>query len=100
MPPSDIVPDYRKLGRILYVMRATHVLLILAPCAIAANQPTSNYVIPANTTVAAMAVDAAGNTYLTGSTTSTTFFLRPRARFKPSSAAGFARFSRTPEEAR
>ena len=54
-------------------MRVTPVLLFLAPCAIAANQPTFTYAVPANTTVAAMAVDAAGNTYLTGSTTSTRF---------------------------
>jgi uncharacterized protein (TIGR03437 family) len=54
-------------------MRATPVLLLLVPCAIAANQPTFTYAIPANTTVAAMAVDAAGNTYLTGSTTSSSF---------------------------
>src|ERR1700756_351321 len=57
----------------LYVMRATSVLLFLARCAIAANQPTFTYAVPANTRVAAMAVDAAGNTYLTGSTTSSTF---------------------------
>jgi uncharacterized protein (TIGR03437 family) len=54
-------------------MRTTPVLLLLIPCAIAANQPTFSYAIPANTTVAAMALDAAGNTYLTGSTTSLTF---------------------------
>src|ERR1019366_5088176 len=54
-------------------MRATAVLLFLAPCVIAANQPTFIYAVPANTTVAAMAVDAAGNTYLTGSTTSSSF---------------------------
>jgi uncharacterized protein (TIGR03437 family) len=54
-------------------MRATPVLLLLVPCAIAANQPTFTYAAPANTTVAAMAVDAVGNTYLTGSTTSLTF---------------------------
>ena len=57
----------------LYLMRATSVLLLLVPCAIAANQPTFTYAIPANTTVAAMAVDAAGNTYLTGSTSSSSF---------------------------
>ena len=49
------------------------VLFLLVPCAIAANQPTFTYAVPANTTVAAMAVDAAGNTYLTGSTTSSSF---------------------------
>jgi uncharacterized protein (TIGR03437 family) len=54
-------------------MRATPVVLLLVPCAIAANQPTFTYNFPADTTVAAMAVDAAGNTYLTGSTTSLTF---------------------------
>src|SRR5579872_3627161 len=54
-------------------MRAALVLLFLAPCLIAANQPAFTYAIPANTTVAAMAVDTAGNTYLTGSTTSTSF---------------------------
>jgi uncharacterized protein (TIGR03437 family) len=52
-------------------MRATPVLLFLAPCLIAANQPIFTYAVPANTTVTAMTVDAAGNTYLTGSTTST-----------------------------
>lgn len=52
-------------------MRATPVLLVLAPCAIAANQPIFTYAVPANTTVAAMTVDAAGNTYLTGSTYTT-----------------------------
>src|SRR5579864_9009367 len=71
--PSEHSVELSAPGRILYVMRAAHVLLFLAPCAIAANQPTSSYTIPANTTVAAMAVDAAGNTYLTGSTTSSTF---------------------------
>ena len=54
-------------------MRATPVLLFLAPCVIAANQPTFTYALPANTTVDAMTVDAAGNTYLTGSTTSSSF---------------------------
>jgi uncharacterized protein (TIGR03437 family) len=54
-------------------MRVAPVLLLLAPCVIAANQPTFTYALPANTTVAAMTVDAAGNTYLTGSTTSLTF---------------------------
>jgi uncharacterized protein (TIGR03437 family) len=58
---------------ILYVMRATPVLLFLAPCVMAANQPIFTFsFFPANTTVAAMAVDAAGNTYLTGSTSSST----------------------------
>jgi uncharacterized protein (TIGR03437 family) len=52
-------------------MRATPVLLFLAPCVIGANQPTFTYAVPFNTTVTAMAVDAAGNTYLTGSTSST-----------------------------
>src|SRR5581483_2910728 len=52
-------------------MRATLVLLFLAPCVFAANRPTFTYGVPANTTVTAMTVDAAGNTYLTGSTTST-----------------------------
>ena len=65
--------DYRKVTRIVYLMRATAVLWFLAPCAIAANQPTFTYAVPANTTVAAMAVDAAGNTYLTGSTYLTAF---------------------------
>lgn len=52
-------------------MRATAVLLFLAPCVIAANQPIFTFsFFPADTTVAAMAVDAAGNTYLTGSTSS------------------------------
>ncbi|MBZ5605811.1 MAG: SBBP repeat-containing protein [Acidobacteriia bacterium] len=60
-------------------MRATPVLLLLIPCAIAANQPTFTYTVPANTTIAAMAVDAAGNTYLTGSTTSLTFPATPGA---------------------
>jgi uncharacterized protein (TIGR03437 family) len=50
-------------------MRAP-VLLLLLPCAISANQPTFSYSIPAGATVAAIAVDATGNTYLTGSTTS------------------------------
>jgi uncharacterized protein (TIGR03437 family) len=54
-------------------MRATLLLLFLAPWIIAANQPTFTYALPANTTVAAMTVDAAGNTYLTGSTSSTSF---------------------------
>lgn len=53
-------------------MRATLVLLFLAPC-VAANQPAFTYALPANTTVAAMTVDAAGNTWLTGSTASLTF---------------------------
>ena len=60
-------------GLSAYLRRATPVLLLLVPCAIAANQPTFTYAVSANTTVAAMAVDAAGNTYLTGSTTSLTF---------------------------
>jgi uncharacterized protein (TIGR03437 family) len=54
-------------------MRATLVLLFLAACVIAANQPAFTYAVPFNTTVAAMAVDAAGNTYLTGSTSSASF---------------------------
>jgi uncharacterized protein (TIGR03437 family) len=57
----------------LDVMRATIVLLLLAPCVIASNPPTFNYAVPPNTTVTAMTVDAAGNTYLTGSTTSSSF---------------------------
>ena len=68
-------PEERRVGlletgSILYVMRAMPVLLFLAPCVIAANQPMFTYAPAANTTVAAMAVDAAGNTYLTGSTSS------------------------------
>jgi uncharacterized protein (TIGR03437 family) len=63
--------DDRKLACILYVMWATPVLLFLAPCLIAANQPAFTYAVPFNTAVAAMAVDAAGNTYLTGSTSFT-----------------------------
>jgi len=52
-------------------MRAIPVLLFLAPCVIAQNQPIFTFsFFPANTTVAAMAVDAAGNTYLTGTTSS------------------------------
>src|SRR5580700_2947600 len=54
-------------------MRATAVLLFLAPCVIAQNQPAFTYAVPFNTTVAAMAVDAAGNTYLTGSTSWVSF---------------------------
>ncbi|HML16225.1 MAG TPA: SBBP repeat-containing protein, partial [Bryobacteraceae bacterium] len=54
-------------------MREMPLLLFLAPCLIAQNQPTFNYAVPGKTTVAAMTVDAAGNTYLTGSTTSTAF---------------------------
>lgn len=54
-------------------MRAAPVLLFLARCVIAANQPIFTYALPANTRVADMTVDAAGNTYLTGSTTSTSF---------------------------
>lgn len=54
-------------------MRATLVLLFLAAYVFAGNQPTFTYAVPANTTVAAMAVDTAGDTYLTGSTTSTSF---------------------------
>src|SRR5580700_8650645 len=54
-------------------MRATAVLLFLAPCVIAANQPAFNYAVPFFTTVTAMAVDAAGNTYLTGSTSWVSF---------------------------
>jgi uncharacterized protein (TIGR03437 family) len=57
-------------------MRATPLLLFLAPCVIAANQPTFTYSVPVptnTTTVAAIAVDAAGNTYLTGSTSAASF---------------------------
>src|SRR5580700_8139220 len=54
-------------------MRATPVLLFLAPCVIAQNQPAFTYAVPFFTTVAAMAVDAAGNTYLTGSTSWVSF---------------------------
>jgi uncharacterized protein (TIGR03437 family) len=54
-------------------MRIAHALLLALPCAYAANQPIFTFsFFPANTTVAAMAVDAAGNTYLTGSTSSST----------------------------
>ncbi len=41
--------------------------------AIGANQPTFTYAVPFYTTVSAMAVDAAGNTYLTGSTSWVSF---------------------------
>jgi hypothetical protein len=68
LPHSPLPPSWAK--RILHIMRLRLSLLFLAPCVIAANQPTFTYAIPTNTTVAAMAVDAAGNTYLTGSTTS------------------------------
>jgi uncharacterized protein (TIGR03437 family) len=44
--------------------------LLFVPCALAQNQPTFTYAPAANTTITAMAVDAAGNTYLTGSTSS------------------------------
>ncbi len=54
-------------------MRATVVLLFLAPSVITANQPTFTYAVSANTTVTALTVDASGNTYLTGSTTSSSF---------------------------
>ena len=54
-------------------MRAASLLLFLAPLAIAANQPTFTFAVPSNTTVTAMTVDSAGNTYLTGSTSSTSF---------------------------
>jgi len=53
--------------------------LLFASCALAANPPTFTYTAPAGTTVAAMAVDAAGNTYLTGSTSSSTFPATPGA---------------------
>ncbi len=68
-----IRPDYWKLNCILHRMRARPVLFFLLPCAIAANQPVFTYAVPANTTIKAMTVDAAGNTYLTGSTSSTSF---------------------------
>src|SRR5580698_1853709 len=54
-------------------MRAAPVLLFLAPLVIAANQPTFTYAVPFFTTVTAMAVDVAGNTYLTGSTSWVSF---------------------------
>jgi len=47
------------------------------PGAIAANQPNFTYTVPSGTTVAAIVVDAAGNTYLTGTTSSTTFPATP-----------------------
>jgi uncharacterized protein (TIGR03437 family) len=66
-------PIRKDLGCILLVMRAAPVLLFLAPLVIAANQPAFTYAVPFNTTVAAMTVDAAGNTYLTGSTSWVSF---------------------------
>ena len=54
-------------------MRVTPVLLFLAPCLIAANQPAFTYQVPFFTTIGAMTVDAAGNTYLTGSTSWVSF---------------------------
>jgi uncharacterized protein (TIGR03437 family) len=69
---ENILSDDTKAA-ILYLMRALPVLLLLAPCAIAANQPTFTYAVPDGATVTALAVDAAGNTYLTGSTTSSGF---------------------------
>jgi uncharacterized protein (TIGR03437 family) len=60
-------------------MRATPVLLLLAPLLSAANQPIFTYSIPNNSAVSAMTVDAAGNTYLTGSTTWVSFPATPGA---------------------
>jgi uncharacterized protein (TIGR03437 family) len=73
-------------------MRTLHALLFLIPCATAANQPNFTYTVPAGTTVTAIAVDAAGNTYLTGTTSSTTFPATPGAlqtQFNGGTCRGF-----------
>jgi uncharacterized protein (TIGR03437 family) len=54
-------------------MRTLQALFLIVPCAIAANQPNFTYTAPAGTTVTAIATDGAGNTYVTGTTSSTTF---------------------------
>src|SRR5260370_28856891 len=80
-------------------MRATPFLLFLAPCVIAANQPAFTYAVPANTTVAAMAVDAAGNTYLPRPTNPSTFPPAPGALQTPVSRGAFAGFPAFPRGA-
>jgi len=60
-------------------MRWLPALFFTLPCAFAANPPNFTFTTPDGTAVSAMATDAAGNTYLTGSTTSSTFPATPGA---------------------
>ena len=64
---------FGKADGILQVMRGLPFLFFISPLLIAANQPMFTFGLPQNITVAAMAVDAAGNTYLTGSTSTVNF---------------------------
>lgn len=78
-PNSYLLTPCRKRAHYTTKMQVTRALLFLAPCIVLANQPAFTYIAPANTILTAIAVDPGGNTYLTGSTTSSTFPITPNA---------------------
>src|SRR5580700_6226918 len=59
-------------------MRLVGAWLLFVPCTLAANQPTFTYSLP-NVQINAIAVDSAGNTYITGTTLSGVIATTPGA---------------------